>query len=120
MTTRNSNIDYSEEDISVAIQKGAALLDEKHPTWFQIIDIDDLYMQEFENCIIGQVAGAVSLLGYSEELDELGVDHNFEPIQYGFDLGSVATDGEWTLLRDGWVAQVERRIEDLEVANGAT
>ena len=46
---------FIDEDMRLAIKKGAIWMDENHPGWEYIVDPDTLAMDECESCIIGQV-----------------------------------------------------------------
>jgi hypothetical protein len=47
----------SQQDLMRAnVQRGATVLDEKYPTWFRKIDLDNLDLGSCEECVCGQLA----------------------------------------------------------------
>jgi hypothetical protein len=65
-------------------ERGAALLDERMPGWWQHIDLDRLDIDSPCDCVAGQIGG------YTEILQALGLDDGAE-YDYGFDGGSFAS-----------------------------
>ena len=117
MTDRNPNIDYSEEDMEYAVDKGVALLDEKFPTWYEAINLEQLEIREFDLCVIGQTFWRENEMSYAEGLVELGLNLGQDPVDYGFDLGVDATDGQWDRLQERWTTIVRNRVEDWATRN---
>lgn len=103
--------------INLAVAKGAALLDEKRPAWFKTIDLELLDMENFEHCIIGQVAGTFASTGFHNELNDLDL-HGNQAFDYGFDMPTYQS--QWAHLQDRWYqAIVERRQNSEDTHAGA-
>lgn len=45
------------EEVTLAVKKGAAWLDQVYPEWIGLIDLGKLAMLQSESCILGQAAG---------------------------------------------------------------
>lgn len=83
----------SEEiDYAARVQRGAALLDEKWPTWAQDIDLEKLDIQSGRNCVTAQFAqrelggtywfDALDHLGLTEGDDGSYISHGFNAESY--------------------------------------
>lgn len=112
------------------VNRGAALLDEHVPGWYDKIDIEQLEMSECANCVLGQVfADQVpekelsqidyGLWGYEIGLEQLGLTDDEEDdnsdVRHGFDRfrGTETWDEDYMkdydLLKQYWVEAVESR-----------
>lgn len=103
------------EDLTLAVKKGAHLLDEKYPEWHQSIDLDTLNLQRADLCVLGQL-GRAHYGSFDSEVDALGVDAK----EYGFDLAMdypnqplddwyKDRDGRWSTLTELWVNEIRLR-----------
>ena len=70
--------------IAERIERGAALLDEKRPGWWQQIDLATLNIREPCNCIGGQLGGG-GLLAFGATMTDLGLLGDDEVTACGFD-----------------------------------
>ena len=107
----NPNIDTTEEDMAIATDKGAILLDELNPAWFQAIDLDELKMQEYASCIIGQ---CYPHEGFYAGMRNVGIERLEDSYVYGFDLEDPnnGNDRHWDRLTSLWTEKVTSRLED--------
>lgn len=89
--------------------RGAKLLDERRPLWFEEIDLGRLDMESTCDCVLGQVFTGGYLIGL--EMLEIGTD---EP-DYGFDLrgkGEQFSSYAWGELRECWVREIKKRRKE--------
>lgn len=93
------------------VRRGAQLLDEKRPTWFQRIDLVSLDLRWDHDCVLGQVARAETSSYwylYRELFGPIATGTEADP--YGFDLlDDLRPDEEWAALRVAWIAEIEKR-----------
>lgn len=87
-----------------AVARGAALLDDHEPGWYRRIDRDRLDIGSTARCIIGQVFYAVTGIGYTAAVHNLGIDRASE---YGFDSQG---GGGYQRLRTAWLDEVDHRL----------
>lgn len=89
---------YQEEQV----RAGIALLDQKVPDWRDQVDVAELDMVEYRQCVLGQVYGS-----YHDGLDELDLD-DAGAVAYGFQvpsfLSSTDEDEDFINLADTWKA----------------
>lgn len=88
----SENIDYA-----ARVQRGAALLDEKWPTWVQDIDLDALDIGSSDRCVTAQYAGQVH--GHADfvtGMDKLGLSIG-SYADHGFNIAPTETTGFPTL-----------------------
>lgn len=78
----------SEIDYAARVQRGAALLDEKWPTWAQDIDLDRLDIQEGDNCMTAQYA---QMLGLADRSDDTAYEDGQQSL--GLDDGQYEGHG---------------------------
>jgi hypothetical protein len=73
--------------IAERVARGAALLDEKQPGWWQRIYPDIIDIDSCERCVLGQVYEAEdgNDYGYSTGLTALGIDLGGPEHDHGFD-----------------------------------
>jgi hypothetical protein len=76
------------------VNRGAALLDEFDPGWWEVIDVDTIDISDIERCIIGQW-GLANYSWQLEATDALGL-HGFSCF-HGFadDRGGGAVSVAW-------------------------
>lgn len=102
-------------DAETRVERGAALLDDRHPGWWDRIDLDHLTMSSPCMCIIGQVLGdyfRVDMLGLGTEAE--AEDHGFNTASVPFSPphGPAASDRDYELLAEEWRSSIlsRRRI----------
>ena len=66
-------------DITGRVERGAALLDEKRPDWWQDIDLDRLDISTGCTCVAGQLGG------FSETMRSLGLLPLEAQVAHGFE-----------------------------------
>lgn len=102
-------MNYSYEDYSLMVKKGAEVLDARYPDWQHQINLEDLQLEDAGFCVLGQL-GDVHGRHYEEEIDFLGLPHEGE--QHGFDLPPDETNKDaWLMLDDLWKEQIKARRE---------
>lgn len=128
-------------DLDKRVERGAKMLDEYRPGWYNDIDIFNLMMREPGRCILGQLSrrGDGVPGGYSNLVTHLAVETRYIPAYHGttsfadyhgFDLPDNSEpdeddsfDATWEYIQDRWEQAVrERRMEDkmaAEVAEAA-
>lgn len=83
------------DTIPERVARGVALLDEKHPGWWERIDVDRLNLRSGCNCVLGQTWDgdyAGSSTAYMHHLDALLPEESYRDYEFGFD--AEAEDGE--------------------------
>jgi hypothetical protein len=97
-------VDVSEE-LAERVERGAALLDERRPGWWDEVDVEALDLDLCSRCPLGQLwgdfeSGAYRLFrgGFHEVADMAG--------HHGFD---AVCDNHFPILTDLWRAAIERR-----------
>ena len=79
-----------------AVARGAALLDEKVPGWWKVIDLEKLRMQNCTNCMLGQLFGHETELALGakmfglpliEKLQGLNDESEFSKLDSNYDQG---------------------------------
>lgn len=84
------------------VQRGARLLDEKVPEWFNKIDIETLNIASCLKCVLGQLFGYFS----DESLNRLGLTlYSHDDIEHGF-LSQDGFNKTITLL---WIEEIKQR-----------
>lgn len=84
------------------VRRGARLLDEKVPDWFNKIDIETLSIASCLRCVLGQLFGYFG----SEALSKLDLCWDTdEDIDYGF----VDDDGFNDRLTSLWINEIKQR-----------
>jgi hypothetical protein len=100
--------------VTERVQRGAALLDEKRPGWWQQIDLDDLNLRDGCTCIGGQLCARKT--GTEEDylifMDELGLSRADE-VRHGFDR--AGDDSDYDALTAAWRDLITKRREDVGV-----
>ena len=72
------------------VERGAALLDDRRPGWFNEIDLDTLNIEMPGECVIGQLYGGESG-SFHEALDDLDID---TPLIFGVSIDGMALGGD--------------------------
>lgn len=73
--------------ITERVERGAALLDDKRPGWWQQIDLDTLDVRAKCDCVLGQVAAAPGDFRYDRYVHGLDIVRldGWQAPHYGFD-----------------------------------
>lgn len=79
-------------------ERGAALLDERRPGWWQGIDLGRLDIGSTCNCVVGQVYAAGGFGAFTRALYALGVGGWDQDEEHGFD----AECSEYAELTAAW------------------
>lgn len=89
------------------VERGAKLLDEKHPGWAAKIDTSILNIRFSDRCILGQLYG-----WFYQALDSFGI--LFEDCYlYGFSENyALHPDENWEYLDDLWRQEINDRLSD--------
>ena len=108
----------SEIDYAARVQRGAALLDKRWPTWAQDIDLGTLDIENGDHCMTAQYAQSLGnadadwydgmrALGLYEDSDNSYAAHGFnaEP-DYEADY---ASEGAFAILNDLWRDLIQER-----------
>ena len=100
------------------VERGAALLDEKVPDWFEKIDTSSLSMTSSCNCVLGKLfqhyySGRNVLFGVT-------VRNNVYTCQsHGFSCALKYLQGHdigWEILDDLWLAEIRGRLLEKELS----
>lgn len=89
------------------VANGARFLDEHIPNWFELIDVDTLYMETGCDCIRGQLERNIdpelvhSIISGDED------SYLLYPVELGFVLANW--DDSWIELKNEWVFQIVER-----------
>jgi hypothetical protein len=108
-------------EVSKEVRRGAALLDEERPNWFEEIDLDELKMANCNHCILGQIYGEYD--AGIEVLSGEGIEEIYGPDQ-GFDreyhLISTKTERfqSYESLQAQWTAVINHRLNEGGTKNG--
>jgi hypothetical protein len=98
---------YTMDDMFLAVQAGAKLLDEKRPGWPQGINTERLNVSNTLDCVLGQVYGH-----FDTGLGDLGLDwveNEDEP--YGFSLPLFRREEvTYAALTDAWRDEIGLRL----------
>jgi hypothetical protein len=91
------------------VERGAALLDERLPGWYEKIDLDKLDLASCENCVLGQLHGRkyerLRHRRYYRGLDRLGILDR-KAGDFGF---TVRGSGRFENLTAEWRRVIKRR-----------
>jgi hypothetical protein len=97
-------------DITERVERGAALLDEKRPGWWQFIDLDRLDIEDGCDCVAGQLDGTAN---YMRALRRIGLSGSeADAVSHGFESGD---DEEYAGLTEAWRTLIARRRELADV-----
>lgn len=108
------------EQMQVAVEKGAIMLDEKRPGWYQKVDLERLDLRFCARCVLGQISGNKrSMNPYDIECHALGLSPA-DAVAYGFnqdaapEFASIRQSQSWADLTRLWREQITRRREEDE------
>jgi hypothetical protein len=87
------------ESLSERVERGAALLDERRPGWWDEVNVESLSFDDGERCVLGQLWGA-----YKAGKAQLSIDG-----RGAGDLGFVGFLFDAASPKDLWRAAIERR-----------
>lgn len=92
-----------------AAHDGAALLDQHHSSWFNLIDLSTLDLEYSESCVLGQVYGGYSQGKLEVNLDNVWNDRGWPAAcDYGFcPVGNGDMSKEE--LRNAWTEEILAR-----------
>lgn len=80
--------EFIDEDIKLAVKRGAAWLDENDPEWVQKIQLETLKMSDSGQCILGQTRGH-----YAMAISKICGDEHFPwANEHGFNLSEEELD----------------------------
>jgi hypothetical protein len=95
------------DELAERVERGAALLDERRPGWWEKVSLQRLDLASECDCPLGQIwggyiKGVAALFGGVRPLDTImqGV-----PMRYGFDDPTF----DYEEITDLWLAAIERR-----------
>src|ERR1700745_2441842 len=83
---------YSDEDLKLAVKHGAYWMDVNYPEWAEAIDLQRLNMFSCRSCIVGQAVGSyyktIQRAAYAEGITEdegfqWARDHGFQAPSFG-------------------------------------
>lgn len=121
-------MNYSLEATERAVNDGASWMDENHPGWATLVDLQILEMEHCTRCVLGQ---AVKYQSYSQTIedaaDDSGTDSNDWGIDHGFDAEMRdVTTSQWfegdtggfsqmayeryETLKSLWVKEIQKRL----------
>jgi len=92
-------MDFTDEDVRLAVKHGVSWLDENHPHWMDRVDLSQLSMQSCVDCVIGQAVGDY----YEVIAREAGINQHSWAIDHGFqapDYYPTSREGETWSERD--------------------
>lgn len=89
------------------VERGAALLDQQYPGWFNELDVASLDMSDCDACVVGQVADK----RYSGATWEMGLYDCEDDVRHGFDLEYPPNSStkDWAGLKAEWIKQIEKK-----------
>lgn len=98
-------METEDKAVEARVARGAALLDEKHPGWDRLIDLETLDMTSGTRCVLGQLYGT---LDDGEAVLGLG---RAQTARHGFICTSAAFYGcICGELAAPWRAEIARRL----------
>lgn len=102
------------EDITARVQRGADLLDEKRPGWWQEINLGRLDIGSSCNCVGGQLSGG--LCSFIATMESLDLDANAEDefVRYGFEADGndhATIEADYAGLTAAWHDLITARRE---------
>jgi hypothetical protein len=99
--------------IAERVARGAALLDEREPGWWQRIDLSKLDLASTCRCVLGQLNTDRDgpYPRWSDILDRFGVQLRNE-FSHGFNVGGEGTEAKFANLTAAWRELIEERRGD--------
>lgn len=98
------------EDVVLAVKKGAEWLDENHPGWEFRIDLGDLQMSNCERCIVGQAVGDYWTVMAEQTGSWMLENGEMWAIEYGFDVPGIGNRAGYRQLEEEWTRVVKERV----------
>jgi hypothetical protein len=96
------------------VGRGAALLDERRPDWWRLVDLDRLDIGSPCDCIAGQLyMGGGNYRNWTMVMDSLGLHAEADEAAHGFDGPGLT--GDYTALTEAWRTLIARRREQAQV-----
>lgn len=122
-------MDFINEDMKLAVKKGAYWLDENYPGWAQNIDTEKLEMAHCEKCVIGQAVMSKSYWAVIDEAEgsyrtqyamQWAVENGFDANQDDVPVNDWYTDdgcclselalSRYSGLETLWTDEVKKRL----------
>lgn len=105
------------EDMQLAVKKGAYYMDNHMPNWASAINFDRFEMNNCHLCIVGQAIGDYGIVisracgqkPFSKEANEWAVEHGFDAPTAAFEESEDAVDC-YRELETLWTEQVKERL----------
>jgi hypothetical protein len=110
---------FFDENMNLAVKRGAYMLDERMPRWAELIRLEDLEMDDCASCIVGQAVGSYAtgiaklsgISEYSREAFDWAIDHGFDLSEDYFEKeGGVAGYNAYRQLETLWGEEVRKRL----------
>ena len=102
--------------LSDRVKKGAKLLDEKAPGWYEKVNLSKLEMNSYHGCVVGQLGKAefpsfIAGVAYNEYCRAvLNTDpDNENAAEYGFTIKYGEDFSYWAKLEKLWRTEIEKR-----------
>lgn len=107
-----------EENMKLAVKRGAYFLDERYPNWASAINLDNLVMDDCERCIVGQAIGdygqaigkAAGVQPYTRDSHHWAVDHGFDLPDDIYNQNDQILGEQFYELEGLWADQVRDRL----------
>lgn len=111
-------MEFIDENMKLAVKRGAYMLDENVPRWAELIRLEDLEMDDCVSCIVGQAIGnygqAIAQLSgideYSHKCFDWAIDHGFDIPQEMFSQGDGTGSRAYRQLETLWTEEVRKRL----------
>jgi hypothetical protein len=115
-------MDFKDEDVALAVRRGASWLDENYPNWANRIDLSKLSMNNCSYCVIGQAVGdyydsiqnaADSDYAGDSDSQAWAREHGFEAIDFCEDYHEYDSAKELSYYRSLevlWTDEVKKRL----------
>lgn len=102
-----------QQEIEARVARGAALLDEKEPGWWEKIRIEELALSSCYRCVIGQLLGnREGSVGFVRGVHKLGISDDYWDFGFAAYCYSGPTDESapyWAALTAAWKRLIESR-----------
>lgn len=108
---------WDKTDIQARAARGAVKCDEHQPDWWQRIDVDRLNMASCTLCIIGQSFQTMNYATIIEDRMCLNIAKD-EDFNFGFDWKRGEGNQVGEILREAWIAEIEKRQRKAEAHVG--
>lgn len=97
-------------DLQQRVSRGAKLLDEKMPGWFEKIDLGKLCMSDGTVCVLGQLWGKGKPGMFGRAIADLGLNR-IGGVSAAERHGFCAKDEDYPQLDQLWMAEVKARYD---------